>query len=208
MHFEGDTYVAFSDLCGFKKMMKDRNIAYEALDFLFNTVYRLQRGNNNISALAVSDCVISWAAIREHKHAQLREIIHFAENLHRELARGRYLMKTTISYGDFRYEDRIQLSNLQKSLIMGGAYIDALLKNSKAKVGSIILLNEESDQELISRLNIYEPWKWGKRKYGWEYFWPVYSREDIGRLKSIRANRENEYEPLKNLLYELVHVRP
>lgn len=34
------------------------------------------------------------------------------------------------------------------------------------------------------------------------------SGEYIGILKSIRANRENEYEPLKNLLYELVQARP
>lgn len=207
MHFEGDTYVAFSDLCGFKMMMKDRNRAYEALDFLFNTVYRLQRGNHNVNALAVSDCVISWAAINEHKHAQLREIVQFAENLHRELARERYLMTTTISYGDFRYEDRIQLSNLQKSLLMGGAYVDAFLKNAKSKVGRILLLNEGMNHMHTARPDVFEPWKWMKKKHGWEYFWPTNRLDDIARLKGMRANQNNNYEPLKDLLCELVQAR-
>ncbi|MHC4888707.1 MAG: hypothetical protein ACYTEO_04490 [Planctomycetota bacterium] len=208
MRFTGNTYVAFSDLCGFKQMMKGRNKAYEALDFLFNTVYRLQRGNHNVNALAVSDCVISWAVSHDSREGKLKTVIEFVEILNRKMARRRYLMRTTIAWGDFEYEDRIQLRNLQKSMIWGGAYLDAYMNNKKAQVGKILLLNNQTEGQLSTERHVCERWKWKKRSKGWEYIWAASSRQDIARLKSIRANRENKYEPLKELLYELVTAMP
>jgi len=41
-NFSGNTYVAFSDLNGFKEMMRNHQNAAKALDKLYNTVYKLK----------------------------------------------------------------------------------------------------------------------------------------------------------------------
>lgn len=39
-NFSGETYVAFSDLNGFKEMMRNQEKAAKALDKLYNKAYR------------------------------------------------------------------------------------------------------------------------------------------------------------------------
>lgn len=189
-------------------MMKEREKAYEALDHLFESVFELQQNNNrSVKALAVSDCVIAWVGSRHGRESRLKQIIEFAEGLHIRMASHRYLMRTTIAWGDFEYEDRLQLHNLQKSMIWGGAYLNAYVNNKKARVGSILLLNNQELGRPSTISHVCEDWKWRKSNKGWNYIWAANSPEDIVRFKGIRSNRNNKYEPLKNLLQELVTTR-
>jgi len=84
-NFNDHTYVAFSDLCGFKQMMKEnRKKAVKALDWLFQSAYDIQNDANlilrtNVDAIAISDCVVSWA-----KDNRLETIVLFLECFIRE----------------------------------------------------------------------------------------------------------------------------
>ncbi|GAI41032.1 unnamed protein product [marine sediment metagenome] len=161
-NFNGKTYVAFSDLCGFKQMMNEnRKKAVKALDCLYESVYDIQNDEDrlrmtHVDAIAVSDCVVSWVT-----NGQLDTIVEFLSWFHSRMIKKGYLLRTTIAYDAFCYQRRLQLRNLQKAYIEGGAYISAYLGNDKAEPGMIILLdpdsNNKSDVPCIPKSNV---WKW------------------------------------------------
>jgi hypothetical protein len=202
LSFNDWTYVAYSDLCGFKEMMKTREEAYEALNHLFESAFGLLQNRQSVKALAVSDCVISWA-----ENKQLNSIIDFVDSLHRKMIHKLYLMRTTIAYGQFEFQERIQLKNLSKRMIWGGAYLDAYLGNQKVKVGGIGLLDGENIPNTEASLHA---WRWkkrsGKNETLHEYYWAANNPNEIPRIietKRIRKKQER-YEALKELYYSLV----
>lgn len=55
--FNGDTFVAFLDISGFKEMMKgDGAQAVNALDKLNQAGYNVLQNNQNIGGIFISDC--------------------------------------------------------------------------------------------------------------------------------------------------------
>lgn len=199
MPFHKSTYVAFSDLCGFKNLMKNRKRAYSALDYLFNSVYRIQQHNPNMKALAISDSVIAWVDGNE-RNDLLNHVIEYASSLHKRMLEKNYLMTTTIAWGDFHYdENRLQLSNLSKTMLIGGAYLTAFLANNKAPEGSIVLLDK-------GRGNVEHPTYWSDRwlksksPAGWEYFWSSSNPEQSKRIIKERKKAEGlKYDRLKEI---------
>jgi len=206
LSFNDETYVAFSDLCGFKAMMENREEAYKGLDYLFKNVYGLLRDKQSIKGLAVSDCVISWATDK-----RLQSVVDFVGALHKKMIHKRYLMRTTIAYGQFEFQDRIQLANLSKQMIWGGAYLAAYLVNDKVSPGSIVFLNEQNASDTETSCC---DWRWKRRssKNGTlhEYYWAVNSCEDIHRIKEARKLRKKQerYERLKELYSSLISSGP
>lgn len=207
LSFNDWTYVAYSDLCGFKKMMENREGAYEALNYLFNSTYELLRTRPSVKGLAVSDCVIAWA-----NDKQLLSIVDFAGALHKKMIRKRYLMRTTIAYGQFEFQDRIKLANLDKQMIWGGAYLAAYLGNGKAKPGSIALLDE---QNMPDTATLSSDWRWEKRRAGkkgrlQEYYWAANSPGNIHEIKEVQRfqKKHEQCEKLKELYSLLVSSPP
>lgn len=201
LSFNGSTYVAYSDLCGFKKMMENREEAYEALNYLFNSVYELLRDRQLIKGLAVSDCVISWAT-----DERLDSIVDYVGSLHRKMIHRRYLIQTTIAYGKFEFQQRIQLMNLGKQMIWGGAYLAAYLGNEKVKPGSIGLLDEHNIPNIEASLC---NWRWKRRSNKnrtlHEYYWAANSHDDINLIRETQRLRKKHerYEELKELYNSL-----
>jgi hypothetical protein len=182
-------------------MMKNRQEAYEALNYLFNSVYTLLRDRQLIKGLAVSDCVISWAT-----DERLDSIVDFVGSLHRKMIHRRYLMRTTIAYGQFEFQQRIQLMNLGKQMIWGGAYLVAYLGNEKVKPGSIGFLDRQNIPNTEASLC---DWRWKRRssKNGTlhEYYWAANSRDDIHLIRETKRLRKKHerYEALKELYNSL-----
>ena len=184
-NFSGKTYVAFSDLCGFKQMMNEnRKKAVKALDRLFESVYEIQNDGvrllkTGVDAIAVSDCIVSWA-----RDKRLNTIVTFLSTLHSRMVEERYLLRTTIAYDAFCYQNRLQLSNLQKTYIEGGAYISAYMANDRTEPGMIMLLNH------VPAPNCWR-WKRFNRTKNWEYFWSTHHFEDIPKIKRERRKAKN-----------------
>ncbi len=193
-NFNGQTYVAFSDLCGFKHMMNEnRKKAVKALDRFYESAYEIQNDEarllrTHVDAIAVSDCIVSWA-----RDERLDTIASFLSWLHSRMINERYLLRTTIAYDAFRYQQRLQLYNLQKAYIEGGAYISAYMANDTVDPGMIVLLNP------VNKPNLWK-WKRFNNTKNWEYFWSAHHSGDIPKIKKERSKAKNlKYDRLTGI---------
>jgi len=185
--FDGDTYVAYCDLSGFKQMQdRDRKKAAQALEQLFQFTRKILDNRDRllkteVDAIGISDCIISWARDRK-----LDTLVSFLRQLHSQMIRKRYLLRTTIAYGDFWCHGSPGLSNLQVTCIAGKAYTSAYLANVDFEPGMIVLLK-------TSRLPRPTGWRWHltKRTGNCEYFWSARQKRDIQRIEQERTKARN-----------------
>jgi hypothetical protein len=155
--FDGTTWVAFVDMCGFKQMMKQRSKvkARRALERFYKTVYNVNKlyhdaypdGHTDrsvfISSLIVSDCAIlfidnSHAAAQNQldaKNRDLRIILWAIEAINRVLIGGKELpwimTKSAVAYGDFVYENRTENLFTEKNFFYGHTYLKAFFEEEK-----------------------------------------------------------------------------
>ncbi len=140
--FDGDTWVAFSDLCGTKEMLaKSRHKAANALGRFYQTVYDLHDVTQGISCLAVSDCAIFWLHGEAAAAYALDSLLNVLKDLHQRMAQAKYLVSTSVAWGAFSYQQRLELPHLRKDMVAGGAYMDAYAKNKDLLPGSIGIVN-------------------------------------------------------------------
>jgi len=209
--FCGQTYVAFSDLCGFKYILsRDTEAAYRVLNDFYNTIYMILnlRENQHISGLAVSDCAVCWLnnSCNNENKRKLNDLVSFLQSVHRAMIKNRYLVSSTIAWGPFKYEKRIKLENMDKQLFYGKNYVAAYLANSKVDPGAIILLDEGI--ELPSKPE-GENWVVSKKPKGWEYFWSIGSSEDIPKIiQERKESHKGKYEWLKDIYQGKYHNNP
>lgn len=146
-NFLGETYVAFSDLNGFKEMMRNFDAAGKALDKLYRTVFDLKSKIefSSLQTLAVSDCAITFAN-NNHNRAELPVILSFLKELHTEMINAEYLITSSVTYGRFSYHEKIELTGLDKNMLYGDAYLRAYLNNGKCPEGSIMILCDENEK--------------------------------------------------------------
>ena len=135
--FNGTTFVAFTDISGFKDMMEDERRAIRALDRFYQAGYDALRQKNyvpRVDGLFVSDCGILF--VREadpHPAASLRALLKVIEAINRDVLRADVMLTTSIAYGPFSYHERIEFPGIQKSLTYGDAYLTAYLDNERGK---------------------------------------------------------------------------
>lgn len=129
--FHGNTFVAFTDIAGFKQMMRDRQRAARALDALYSSGYRVlhtqpQHGSQ-VAGLFVSDCGILYVNSTEEPHVQLAKLCEVVARLNRSCFNQAVLLSTSIAFGEFDYQQRIEFKGIEKNLIVGSAYLAAYL---------------------------------------------------------------------------------
>lgn len=204
LEFEGSTYVAFSDLSGFKKMLEDADKAYDALDNLYNIAYDLFGSNEgrSIVGVACSDCVVSW--IKQSRDEQNRdalpELLTFLKLFHERMLEKDYLLTSTIAWGLFKYERRIRLENFEKQLFYGKQYVKAYLANSLVDTGAIVLLKDGCEVNPNEHTEIRTFLQKYKEPAGWEYFWSASNPRDIKRVKKERLKAKDlRFERLKEV---------
>lgn len=192
--FDGEAFVAFADLCGFTEMVKARGSrAAKALDLLYNTSYRLLQAAQDLDAIAVSDCVVAWGRAND---GGLDALLRLLGNLHVQMLDGGYLMRTTVSRGQFCYQSRIELPNLAKGMVHGNAYLEAYLNNKKAEAGSITFVLQDTEPN-------FEQWapghcrrikpadRGGRRNHSqWEFFWAT----DEHGIEELSKARKDSYD--------------
>ena len=196
--FTGETYVSFSDLNGFKELMRDQKEAAKALNKFYKTVYELKCNNkySNLQTIAISDCAITFIAMERKDKLPL--LLDFLKDLHIKMIEAEYLITTTIAYGQFSYQQRIEITGLGKDMLYGDAYLKAYLNNNKAPEGSIVIVCEQNGKNaalhssqhyrlLIKDIN--------KRISGLRFYWSVKSPDEISCF-------EEEYHNTYNLKYK------
>lgn len=138
-NFDGKTFVAWVDLSGFKELMKQKK-AWEALNYFFNLGYDILSGFTNLSSLFVSDSGIIYCHnSQQSEKERLLDLLSAIQKINLDLLSQNYLTKCSIAFGDFKYQNRIELTNLSKSFVLGDAYVNSYLdledKRNKLEAG-------------------------------------------------------------------------
>jgi hypothetical protein len=135
--FNGTTFVAFTDISGFKDMMGDERRAVRALDRFYQAGYdalHRQHGVPRVDGLFVSDSGILFVRGTEHEPAaRLRTLLEAVEAINRAVLSSEVMLTTSIAHGAFSYHDRLEFLGIEKNPIYGNAYVAALLDNERGK---------------------------------------------------------------------------
>lgn len=151
--YSGKTFVAFLDISGFKEMMKMEDNAERVLGKFYSTIYTIGRDFRNsislsdlleVNAIVVSDCAVLFprnvgpqnkTERVQDKITGLRSILAFIQLInHRLISTDDPVMTTcSVAYGDFKYEDRIELYVVRKNFFLGRGYMNAFLDNENGK---------------------------------------------------------------------------
>jgi hypothetical protein len=137
--FIGNTFVAFLDISGFKKLMKGGK-AWDALDKLYSNGFKAIRDQDSsdfrVEGIFISDCGIlfvrnnSSAAAESNEERlskSLNALLSVIKEINIKMIKKEFMLTTSIAYGGFKYQDRIEIPEVRKAPICGNAYLDAFL---------------------------------------------------------------------------------
>lgn len=212
--FEGDTFVAFLDISGFKKMMEEEGgKAWEALDLLYNTRYRILKNPNNekVCGVFVSDSGILYINDKSQIDCDLKAnlilLLNIVKEINKTMLENNFMLTTSISYGEFKYQDRIVIPNVDKSAVYGGAYVKAYLDNEhgnpKIKPGQCRIIKKGLPDQICryirEEFDIFKMFQAHDLYY--YYYWMCNNQEDIQKFKSDYKNaHECRYQKLCKVL--------
>jgi hypothetical protein len=188
-YFDGETWVAFTDLCGTKVMYNENpEVAAKALDTFYNTVFDIHQETNGICTIAVSDCAIFWLNEGVNQQTNLHTLLNSLKALHRRMIDKSYLLRTTVAYGNFKYQQRLEIAAIRKDMFVGSAYLDAYANNDKIQPGQIGIVKSAHCTDIKLCAGDLHGLVFKIRNSGfWEYFWSVNDARQIQRLKEQRA---------------------
>ena len=96
-NFDGNTFVAFMDISGFKEMMKRGDEAWEALNNFYNIGYFTLKQQNlecEINGIFISDCGVLFARSGDPVR-QLRSILNAVQKINRDMLEKDVMLKTS-----------------------------------------------------------------------------------------------------------------
>jgi hypothetical protein len=134
--FTGNTFLAFTDICGFTKMMDNNNAALEALNKFYSIGYWALYNQNPkyIEGLFISDSGILFATGPENDdRTKLSSLLKIVAEINNKMLDNGYMLTTSIAYGDFTYNDKIEFLGIDKNPVYGNAYVDAYKDTEKGK---------------------------------------------------------------------------
>ena len=139
-NFDGNTFVAFLDISGFKQLMKNEKRAWKALNKLYRSGYDVIKENdrqNNIrvEGLFVSDSGILFVHKRNCEDTEecLKTLLKVIKEINKKMLEYDFMLTTSIAYGRFKYQERIEFEGIEKNPIYGNAYVSAFLDNENGK---------------------------------------------------------------------------
>ena len=129
--FHGNTFVAFTDISGFKEMMKgDGTRAIKALDKLNQAGFNALNNNTDVNGFFISDCGILFVKNTDLSESEkLKAILKVIKEINKKLLSQDIMLTTSIAYGQFSYHQRIEFDGISKNPIYGNAYVSAFLDN-------------------------------------------------------------------------------
>jgi hypothetical protein len=164
-NFSGSTFVAFVDISGFKFMMRE-NSAWEKLDSFYNSAYQIlqfaTRDQFNIQGLFFSDSGILFVdnnlndESRVEFNKNIREKSAFSllldtiKQLNQKAIDNDYMLSTSISWGEFKYQNRLVFRRIEKNAVFGWAFVNAYQDSSigrpKIRPGQCRIISELPDE--------------------------------------------------------------
>lgn len=205
--FEGKTFVAYIDISGFKDLMRNENDAWKALDKFYNAGYIVLGVHRyetiKVDGLLVSDCGILFVR-RENQSIlnsieSLKAILSVVREINKKMIRDNFMLTTSIAYGKFNYQERIEFPGIEKHPIYGNAYVSAFLNNEngepKIQPGQCRILKRNLPsliKNTIEENNSDEIFKLIKERNGdnkhFYYYWMLNSPHHISEFECRYSN--------------------
>jgi len=130
--FSGTCFVAFTDISGFKTMMKEGERAVRAIDTLYNARFNVLANTSDVNGLFISDYGILFSRNQNHnQRQQLEVLLDVVCKLNQQVLHNDIMLTTSIAWGEFSYHNRIEFPGINKQPIYGNAYVSAFLDIEK-----------------------------------------------------------------------------
>jgi hypothetical protein len=206
--FEGDTFMAYTDIAGFRKMMRSGK-ALEALDAFYSGGYKTLKKQVSkkirIDGFFISDCgVLFTRNSGASKVDELQALLGVVKEINQLMARSGFMLMTSIAYGFFKYEDRIDLEMIKQNAVEGGAYVKTYVDNEadlpKIHPGQCRIIREDLPEEVADaiasgkgtgELSLIKKYKSRNHYY---YWWMAKEADGITSV-------ENMYNNLEDVMY-------
>ena len=137
--YNGDTFVAFVDISGFKELMKEGK-AKDTLNCFYDTGHKIisnpNSNGNQVEGILISDCAVLFVRNNQDRSNQandLDSILKVIKEINQIMIINEIMLTTSIAYGKFEYQDRRVGNRSTKNFIYGDAYLDAYLDNENGK---------------------------------------------------------------------------
>ncbi len=194
-NFTGHTFVAFIDISGFKELMKNDQKALAALKQFYQSGYNALSEIHEVEGFFVSDCGILFARTGTINE-KLSNLLSVIKIINLRMLENDYMLTTSVSYGHFDYQDKLEFDGIEKNQIYGNAYVQAFLDNEtgtpKIQPGQCRIITENIPDDLTFPNDDFPFIKQkGTHLY---YYWNVNSHEEID-------NFETEYNDSYKLKY-------
>lgn len=207
-NFHGQTFVAFLDISGFKELMRNDSNALEALRRLYQAGYNVLQIQNGVEGFFVSDSGILFVR-NGTEEEKLDKILTAIKSINRQMLEYDYMLTTSIAYGTFSYQDKLEFEGIEKNPIYGNAYVKAFLDNEKGipklQPGQCRILNENLPFEInfevpqfnllkikhIDRIHTYFYWNVNDQNQVDEFerqYNDSYKLKYSGMLKALKQN--------------------
>ena len=209
-NIDTDTFVAFVDISGFKKLMKRGKSAWKAMKYFYQNGYQLIEDQNTpnirVEGIFVSDSAVLFIRNNYNGGNRLQElqiILDYIKELNKKMIERDYLLTTSIAFGQFQYQEGIEFSGIQKGAFLGNAYILAFSDhdNGRPKItpGQCRIVCDKLPQELDCNFEDCLPGYVVQKRPGddehYYYYWNLDSYDDIDSF-------ERRYKNASNLIYK------
>lgn len=189
--FNGKTFVAFTDISGFKELMKNDVTALETIKYFYQTGYDVLRNSDNVEGFFVSDCGILFSRDGDDQ-TKLLSILDAVKKINKSMIEKNYMLTTSIAFGFFDYQGKIEFQGIEKNAIYGDAYVQSFLDNEMGKPKiqpgqcrlikhNLPLINIETMPLLVER---------GKDRQHLYYYWHL---EDPEEIHNFEKNYRDSY---------------
>jgi len=137
-NYDGNTFVAFVDISGFKSLMLNRVKAITSLRQFYQTGFDLisEQATHpiKVEGFFISDCAVLF--IRNglnNCNIALEKLLNIIEKLNRKMLENDLMLTTSVCFGYLNYEGKFEISGTEKNQIFGDAYVEAFLDNEVGK---------------------------------------------------------------------------
>jgi hypothetical protein len=206
-NFEGETFVAFVDISGFKEIMKNTERTIKTIDHFYQIGYDTLKNDRDVNGLFISDCGILFTRNKNLTIADnLESLLFVVEKLNKQLIRKEIMLTTSVAYGKFTYENRLEFKGIEKNPLYGNAYVNAFLdnENGKPKIQPgycrILPENIPNIDELFSRSdNIFNRIRHEGNYY--VFYWMVNHESEMNSfINSYNDSYQLKYKGMLNAL--------
>lgn len=208
-----NTFVAYTDISGFKVLMQKKAQAWKALDRLYNCGYNILRQQNNrndhrVEGFFISDCGVLFVRRLSNREIvptdALYSLLQIIKTINWQMLESDFMLTTSIAYGEFQYIERIEFPGIDKNPIYGNAYLSAYLDNEsgnpKIQPGQcrIVLKNLPLEIEAIDQSQYDDIFRIIKKKdRHYYYYWNINDPYEIKRF-------EQDYKLADELKYKRI----